>query len=391
VAAAAAALARFEVCLCTDVFCTSHSAASSATAAYCLLAQDPLCRPCAYVHDAQAAERAVLTRPGRVQNALLFTTAYVPMSAARKDPSQPDPRQQHQAPTSIADVDDFNSNTTVGYILMFNSTVAQYPFYGENHATALKLAVDEAALALSTGRPGARLSAAVREFPRPPNRLAGVDMAGGQAGIFFYVPPMVAFFHTLTELVDEKERRVRLGMHMMGLSAGAFWSAELVKSVVISAAIAMETVAAGAAFGFDVFDATTPLATVPLFFLFTLAMCAVAACVSAFVGSTRTAQSVGYGLIIVGFVFQALLSGLYGLLVDVLTNPTNSPAVVAVVSFIKLWPPLHLAKGYYQISYFASKRINLSEGVVSTNGGFGVQDLWRFHERNTLVGSGFRV
>jgi len=60
------------------------------------------------------------------------------------------------------------------------------------------------------------------------------------------------------------------------------------------------------------YNMSTPVATVSLFFLFTLAMCAVAACVSVFVASARTAQSVGYGLIIVGFVFQALLSGLYG-------------------------------------------------------------------------------
>ena len=39
---------------------------------------------------------------------------------------------------------------------MFNATVAAYPYYGENHATALKLSVDEAALALTTGQPHTR-------------------------------------------------------------------------------------------------------------------------------------------------------------------------------------------------------------------------------------------
>jgi hypothetical protein len=52
---------------------------------------------------------------------------------------------------------------------------------------------------------------------------------------------------------------------------------------------------AGVAFGFDVFDSATPLATVPLFFLFALSMCAVASCVSVFVSNARTAQAVGYG------------------------------------------------------------------------------------------------
>ena len=181
-ASAAEAAERFEICLCDNAFCSSFTGHGRFTAAYCLLAQDPLCRPCAYVRDAREVDRAVLGRPGKVQNALLFTTAYIPMQ------------------TGGGRAEDFNVNTTVGYILMFNATVAQYPYYGENHATALKLAVDEAALALATGQPNTRLAAAQRGFPTPPNRLAGVDVASGQAGIFFYVPPMVAFFHTLTEL-----------------------------------------------------------------------------------------------------------------------------------------------------------------------------------------------
>ena len=379
-AAAAGAAARaadaFAVCRCDDPFCATYKEGGSLTAAYCVLAQDPLCRPCAYVKDARRVERMVLDRPGRIQNALLFTTAYLPI-----------------APFVTSDAGDgadgssaaFHPNTTVGYVLMFNGTVAQYPYYGDNHAAALKLAVDEAVLALSTNRSHASISASSRRFPIPPNRFSGVDVAGGQAGIFFYVPPMVAFFHTLMELVDEKERGVRLGMHTMGLRVGAFWTAEGVKAIVISGFCAALQVTAGAAFGFDVFDSATPLVTVPLFFLFTLSMCAVAACVSAFVSSTHAAQSVGYSVIIVGFVFQALLSGLYGLLVDVLTNPDNTVAVRVVVLVLKLWPPLQLAKGYYQISYFASKRINFTEGVIKSNGGFGLEHVWRWTVRNSVV------
>ena len=38
------------------------------------------------------------------------------------------------------------------------------------------------------------------------------------------------------------------------------------------------------------------------------------------------------------------LALLGGLLADVLTDPGNPPAVLFVVFFIKLWPPVHLAK-----------------------------------------------
>jgi len=49
------------------------------------------------------------------------------------------------------------------------------------------------------------------------------------------------------------------------------------------------------------------LAVFLLFFLFGIAMIAVAFFISALIGKVKTAQTVGYAVILVGFVFQTIL------------------------------------------------------------------------------------
>jgi hypothetical protein len=91
------------------------------------------------VRDAQAVEKTILASPGRVQNALLFTTAYLPIqSNGGVTASNTAGNTGGDAAGATAGSNGgFDANTTVGYILMFNGTVASYPYYGNNHAVGL--------------------------------------------------------------------------------------------------------------------------------------------------------------------------------------------------------------------------------------------------------------
>ena len=51
--------------------------------------------------------------------------------------------------------------------------------------------------------------------------------------IFRYVPPMITFFVLLTEIVLEKENRLRLGMRMMGLKNSVYWITWFVQGLVV--------------------------------------------------------------------------------------------------------------------------------------------------------------
>ncbi len=166
-AAGSPALRPFALCACADADCTAFAVLppDSAFGAACAssLASALHCRPCALAEDAAALRSRFLTQPGATQNALQFLSAYAPWEAG--------------AP--------FSNATLVNYNLHFNATAGMWPWRGRTFAAETKRAVDEAALALASRLPGVSLAAAQRPFPRPPARIAGVDLAGGEGAVFF--------------------------------------------------------------------------------------------------------------------------------------------------------------------------------------------------------------
>ena len=54
---------------------------------------------------------------------------------------------------------------------------------------------------------------------------------------------------------------------------------------------------------------------------------------STIIQSSQTAQTVGYAIILIGFVFQTILCSGYGILVDILYSP-DLPTWVTVVRWI---------------------------------------------------------
>lgn len=71
----------------------------------------------------------------------------------------------------------------------------------------------------------------------------------------------------------------------------------------------------------DLFLRSNFFAVFLLFFTFGLALIALAFLVSSLISRTQTAQTVGYAIVLIGFVFQAILCSGYGMLIDLLYNP----------------------------------------------------------------------
>ncbi|KNC49900.1 ABC transporter [Thecamonas trahens ATCC 50062] len=246
----------------------------------------------------------------------------------------------------------------VGYILYYNATDHI------NYAATLKLALDAAELELRTGR-SVDFDVSWQSFPRPKLRLAGYDVVAANGGVWFYVPPMVIFFLILTAVVGEKEDRLRVGMRMMGLSNSVYWATWLQTALVFVALSTAILMATGAACQFDFFLRASPPAVFLLFFLFGLASVALAFFASTLVQRVKTAQTVGYGIILVGFVFQSILCSGSGVLIDLLYSGSVKPWVLAVRYILQMYPPFNLAKAYYDIASRSSTSLNFAEGLMT--------------------------
>ncbi len=68
-----------------------------------------------------------------------------------------------------------------------------------------------------------KINISSQNFPRAELRISGYDVVAANGGVWFYIPPMVTFFIILTEIVMEKENKLRLGMKLMGLKDSAYW------------------------------------------------------------------------------------------------------------------------------------------------------------------------
>ncbi len=91
------------------------------------------------------------------------------------------------------------------------------------------------------------------------------DVVGANGGLWFYIPPMVSFFLLLSDLVGEKEQRLRLGLQLMGARGSAYWLSWFVWSVTMNMASNIVLILSGYAFQISFFTNTSFFVLLVLF------------------------------------------------------------------------------------------------------------------------------
>eukprot|EP00668_Euglena_longa_P030226 GGOE01037659.1.p1 GENE.GGOE01037659.1~~GGOE01037659.1.p1 ORF type:complete len:1821 (+),score=588.27 GGOE01037659.1:425-5464(+) len=256
----------------------------------------------------------------------------------------------------------------VGYWLWFNQTA------DKQLAMEARLAVDNAILRRQTGNPGAAIDVSLSSFPKPPWRNARVDFPAGSGGIWYYIPLMIIFFFLMMELVSEKEQRQRVGMEVMGLCRSAYWLSWVIYAAMMLTASTLIIQASGLLFRFSFFKNSNPLVIFLLFQMYGASVAAAAFLLSTLIPTTRTAQTIGFGTVLGGFVFQGIISGDYALLIHILDAPRLSVSERIMKAVLNFYPPFHFAKAYYGITALSSDTMIDDELVVGV--GFTWSDLF---------------
>ncbi len=296
-----------------------------------VLAQGRLFAPCAKMRDNATLVAHMLAHPGATQNVVVFPAGYLGLSA--------------EAAAAIP----------FGYDLYYNSSTERFPFRGNDHSLEAKRALDQAILSFTAarerdvngggggalnasssaslwGRPAAALNATWSAFPRPEPRLKGFSAVAVGGGYWFYLPPMIVFFTTLIDIVREKESGSRLMMSVMGLPNAVNWAVWFLQGSLFAQASSIILIAAGLACGFDIFWNANVLVLFLLFSLFATAMVSASQLLATLVSTVKSAQTIGYAIILIGFVFQAILGSGYGSLIYLLQSESLPSWVVPIRS-----------------------------------------------------------
>ena len=105
-------------------------------------------------------------------------------------------------------------------------------------------------------------------------------------------------------------------------------------------------------------------------------MMSMAFLISSLTSTAATAQTVGYTFILMGFVFQVILSSQYGALIDLLFSDNVASWVIVVRWILTFYPPFFFSKGFYDIVAKASPEISMAAGKVIQGPGFWWSDLY---------------
>lgn len=217
-----------------------------------------------------------------------------------------------------------------------------------------------------------------KDFPETLLRISQLSIANQSGGTLYFIPPMIIFFVLLTDIVAEKETKLRVGMKMMGLSNAAYWASWYTHGLMFVLLVTGIQYLAGLACGYTFFTHSNAFAVLALFWTFGIAMLTVAFFLSTVISSTKTAQTVGYAIILVGFVFQSVLNSLNGLLVDFMWLRGAATWIVAVRYILSSYPPFNLAKAWSDISALSSAIPSFSEGMIVDGPGFHWSDMYKY-------------
>jgi len=172
----------------------------------------------------------IIDNPNTTQIAIIFQSAYSFTGGTPNPKIPPEP----------------------GYILFYNVTEAKS---NNNDSPAIHFvkSLDRAILLQQSNLTNVTLDVNYRSYPRAKTRISQYDVVASDGGVWFYVPPMVIFFILLTEVVTEKEQRLRLGMRMMGMKDSVYWLVWIMNGFIFQVLSTLVLIVSGSAAQFKFF------------------------------------------------------------------------------------------------------------------------------------------
>ena len=108
--------------------------------------------------------------------------------------------------------------------------------------------------------------------------------------------------------------------------------------------------------------------------------------VSSFLNTRKQAQTTGYAVILVGFVFQTIIATGNGALIDLLFADDVAWWVVLIRFLLQMYPPFNWANCFFDISSIAGKHYHYAKGSVSDGDYFGWENATQARNK-TLQGT----
>ncbi|KAL2613565.1 hypothetical protein R1flu_025257 [Riccia fluitans] len=201
---------------------------------------------------------------------------------------------------------DVRSDGVIAYGIQTNSTAKQIRGIYENanfkFQIPVQAAVERELTRFLTGNQDISWNVYFTEFAHP--NIETFSTVGTIGPTFLLAAAMFGFVIQMSNLVGEKENKLRQAMNTMGLMDSAYWLTWLIWELLLSIVSSVLLVLFGMMFQFDFFLNSDFLVLFLMFYLFAVNMTGFAFLLSAFLSKATSATSVGFFVFIVGFLTQ---------------------------------------------------------------------------------------
>lgn len=175
------------------------------------------------------------------------------------------------------------------YSIMYNYTLVPFNFTNImdcnrwDTLTRIKTSVDNGILRelqkKNTGSyEGApKIQTGASKYPNVPDRAhAGFDTSAVFGSLYFFIPSLTIFTTIFNMMMREKTQKLRLGLHVFGLSSASHWTASTITAIFFSCIPAMIFPVFGEYFMMGVFQNAPYLLNFIIFFFCSFSMCIIA-------------------------------------------------------------------------------------------------------------------
>ncbi|XJO74377.1 hypothetical protein BDV3_005203 [Batrachochytrium dendrobatidis] len=239
-----------------------------------------------------------------------------------------------------------NGPINVQYQVWFNDlhTASGSDIYGPEVVGFVR-GMDEAIITVlndPTATVKANLDISIKDWPAATfnDKLPRVYMKLGPA--FFFCSEMIIFINVLSQIVTEKELKLRHGMQVMGLMPSVYWLSHFLSTSILVIVNALSMVGWGFVFNFPAITRANIGVSILTFVLFGEAMVVMAFFMTTFLRRTNTAILVGIFVFIVGLLFQTFVFSSSQTTYILWTRPFLEMGYVYVLYFFPFFNAGHL-------------------------------------------------
>ena len=146
-------------------------------------------------------------------------------------------------------------------------------------------------------------------YPSVTDRMnKGFDASAVFGALYFFIPSLIVFSTISSLMMREKEYRLRLGLHVFGLSSASHWTAWNLTAMAFSAIPAIIFPIVGSWIGLGVFINSPYYLTFSLFFLSSYWMAMIGFIWVTFVADEKSGQVTSYAVILLSVLMLIIIS-----------------------------------------------------------------------------------